>query len=436
MGRHHRLILLALAAALCGCGSGKEPAPDPKLPAVREIDSAGCSPVTYGGAGSPDLLIGVSSVLQGDYALSDGLPAVNAIKLAFAQRGWKAGRYAVGLQVCDEVAAATGLPEDAVCAGNARSFAGNRAVAAVLGGYFSTCSLAMVGHLNRAPAGPLALVSGSNSYVGLTRAGPGVEPGEPERHYPTGHRSYARVAPIDDAQAAAAVLHFRRLGSQRLVALHSGDPYGKGLVAAFEFSAKAAGSTIAGRGSWDPSARRYRRLARRVAASGADGIFLAGYSSDNVARLLRDLRAHVEHAPIIASDGFADAPSLVEGAGAVAEGLTYLSGFLPVVALPAEGQRFAAEYEQRFGQPPRTYAVNYGQAALLVLDALGRSDGTRASIVDEILGARVQDGLTGDFTIDPDGDTSAQTIAVTEIRDGRAHYVGKLTPPERLIASR
>ena len=202
---------------------------------------------------------------------------------------------------------------------------------------------------------------------------------------------------------------------------------------AFEFS---GGRDVVATGSWDPGARGYRRLADRVAAARPDGIFLAGYSSDNAARLIRDLRARAGRATIIASDGFADAPTLVEGAGSRAEGLIYLSGFLPPAALPPAGRSFAAEYERRFGQPPTTYAVNFGQAALLVLDAIARSDGTRSGIVDEILGAEVDDGLMGDFSIDENGDTSAQTVAVTEIRDGRAHHVGTLTPPAELIASR
>ena len=47
-------------------------------------------------------------------------------------------------------------------------------------------------------------VSPANTYVGLTDNVPGVSaPGEPQKYYPTGKRTYLRIVPIDSIQAAA-----------------------------------------------------------------------------------------------------------------------------------------------------------------------------------------------------------------------------------------
>ena len=73
----------------------------------------------------------------------------------------------------------------------------------MLGTFNSGCAVAALPELNRAPGGPLALISPSNSVVGLTRGGPGVDPALPGALYPTGRRNYLRVYPTDDLQGAA-----------------------------------------------------------------------------------------------------------------------------------------------------------------------------------------------------------------------------------------
>ena len=61
----------------------------------------------------------------------------------------------------------------------------------------SPCAQIEIPILNRARAGPLAIISPSNTHIGLTR--PSNAPpwsgwrGEPDVYYPTGERNYARV---------------------------------------------------------------------------------------------------------------------------------------------------------------------------------------------------------------------------------------------------
>ena len=51
--------------------------------------------------------------------------------------------------------------------------------------------------------GGLAQISPANTYVGLTTDEPGSEQGEPDKYYPTGERTYARIVPKDTIQGAA-----------------------------------------------------------------------------------------------------------------------------------------------------------------------------------------------------------------------------------------
>ena len=93
-------------------------------------------------------------------------------------------KFTVGVQVCDEASAASPLPSPAKCARNAKAFAADPGVVAVLGPVTSTCTAATLPIVNGAPGGPLPVISMSNTYLGLTRAGPGVGEGPSRRALP------------------------------------------------------------------------------------------------------------------------------------------------------------------------------------------------------------------------------------------------------------
>ena len=87
--------------------------------------------------------------------------------------------------------------------------------------------------LNRAPNGPLAMVSPANTYVGLTHPGPGTVAGEPGKYYPTGKRNYARVVAADDYQGAADAVLAKSLGVKKVFILNDKEAYGLGVATNF-----------------------------------------------------------------------------------------------------------------------------------------------------------------------------------------------------------
>ena len=131
--------------------------------------------------------------------------------------------------------------------------------------------------LNRAPHGPLADISGSNTYVGLTRAVAGTTaPGEPQRYFPGGQRSYARLAPTDDVQGAADALVAQRLGLRRAFVLDDRSPYGTALAGSFRSTASRLGVGVVGTAHVSPAAHDYRALAGRVRAAHPTVVVVAG----------------------------------------------------------------------------------------------------------------------------------------------------------------
>ena len=100
-------------------------------------------------------------------------------------------------------------------------------------------------------------------------------------------------------------------------------------------------------------------------------------------------------------------------AGPAAHGLYFSSTDVPPRAQPPAGRRFARD--SGTSDTPLFGVLPAGQAAELVLDAIARSDGTRASVLEELRGAKVENGILGDFHIDPNGDITPARLAIFRI---------------------
>jgi branched-chain amino acid transport system substrate-binding protein len=87
--------------------------------------------------------------------------------------------------------------------------------------------------------------------------------------------------------------------------------------------------------------------------------------------------------------------------------------------LPPEGTAFARRFARtQAGVEVEPSAIYAAQAAQVVLDAIGRSDGTRASVLDELFRTRVRDGLLGDFEFDERGDITESPITILRVAGG------------------
>ena len=75
----------------------------------------------------------------------------------------------------------------------------------------------------------IAQISPSNTAIGLTRAGPGAGPGEPDRYYPTGRRHFFRLLPNDRVQGAALAALMQRRRCGRVAVIDDAAVVGRGL---------------------------------------------------------------------------------------------------------------------------------------------------------------------------------------------------------------
>ena len=374
-----------------------------------------CREVSSGGR-KPDVLIASELALRGvDGADSRGM--ADTIRFVLEQRGFRAGRFTVGYRSCDNSSPHAVIWEPRRCAANANAYTRADKLVAVIGTIHSNCSRVEVPILNRAPGGPLALVSSVNVYPNLTRGGrlklrpPSGRRGEPGVYYPTGVRSFLRVIGRADQEGVASALLAKQLGLRRVYLLYSdfedGDVKWTG---PFRRTAERLGIEIAGeKEASDDSI--YDAVVRRVARADVDGVMLGGAVGTLVERLRKRLGPRVA---LIGGSGYAYIPDLLDEIGRAAHGM-----YVATTEVTADGpgmtpaaKRFAAE----LGPTAHGgYALQTAQATEVVLQAIARSDGTRASVVRELHATRVHDGLVGDFGFDRYGDITPARVTILRV---------------------
>jgi ABC-type branched-subunit amino acid transport system substrate-binding protein len=127
------------------------------------------------------------------------------------------------------------------------------------------------------------------------------------------------------------------------------------------------------------------------------------------------------------------APWLVKFTGEDAEGMMISRPGLPLERLPAAGATFVARFTAAIGEQPDPTSVYAAQAADVLLDAIGRSNGTRASVLQQLFATQVHNRIIGSFTITPQGDTTARTITIYRITHGTFRVWNVKTPPANLL---
>jgi branched-chain amino acid transport system substrate-binding protein len=431
--RRTALVLIgcaALALALAACG-GNDDEGD-----VSEIQSvnAECGEVRYSGSGSAEKLIVSDLPLQGDSAeRSDQMNA--AILQEIARKGWQAGPDTqLAFQECDDSLASTGEWDEARCQANARAYASNPDVIGVIGTYNSGCAAVEIPILNRAG---IPMVSPGNTFVCLTEPSPTLcNPEEPDVYYPTGGRNYIRVVPNDAVQGAGMASFAYDEGVRRpFVLIAADDPTSEGQGMTFANAGKSLGMEIAGIEHFDPEAKSYTGLMSKAQAAGADAVFLGTILELGGAQLIKDkvavLGPNVGAVKLLAPDGFAQQSTIDEAGPSSAGMFVSLPGKVPD-ALRGPGRDFVFQLESQVGDEPiEVFAPYAGQAAELLIDAI-RVGKDRAGAIDALFGARVNEGITGSFSITPSGDPSPAPISVQRAADS-FELAKTITPPPQLV---
>jgi branched-chain amino acid transport system substrate-binding protein len=416
---------LVLATVGSGGTSKKQATPLP---------SSSCAPLVYKGSGTPKFVIASDLPRQGAQR-SQSNQMTQAEQFVMSRAHWKAGAYTVGFQDCDDSTAQAGKWDSAKCSQNGNAYARNSSVIGVVGTFNSGCSEIIVPILNRAPGGPVGMVSPANTYTGLTTAGPGTAPGEPNKYYPTGKRNYARVVAQDQYQGAADAMLMKRLGVKKVYILNDKEAYGLGVATNTRNSANILKIKVTGFAAFDPKASDYTALASKIKDTGADALYIGGLVCENGGKLIKDMRATLgPKVKMILPDGFTPISAVAQGAGAAAEGAYVSVAGVPNSKLKGAGKAFlVALTKQLHGTPPDPYAVYAAQAMVVMLNAISKSNGTRASVTQQILKTNLANSITGTVKFNAQGDVQGGPVAIYRIKAGKSTDYAVLYPPNSLV---
>jgi ABC-type branched-subunit amino acid transport system substrate-binding protein len=249
-----------------------------------------------------------------------------------------------------------------------------------------------------------------------------------------------RTAISDDLQGQVLAKLLSDEGASNVGIIALNDSYGQGL--ADSFAANFSG-TVASRQDYDPNAPGFDAEVSNLASSGAaDFICICFPESGALIHQAAFEQGLLEGARWFYTDGLKDDPFPEK---AFPDNAAQLSGFLGTFPTSSSASNvvsaldtFTADYEAAFGEAPGPFAVQFYDAALLVMLSAAASDGTGLGIRDAMqatssggtscslvdclsLAADGEDfdfvGATGEIEFDGNGDPSGAFYEVWRFND-------------------
>jgi branched-chain amino acid transport system substrate-binding protein len=405
-----RVLVPALVAlAVAGCGA-----------AARVTDRIGGSTLTIYFAGP---FRGASS--------SGAEAALDGAKLALQDSQGRIGRYRVALKLLDDSTPQSDGWDPNQTTADVRNVLADPTAIGYLGDFNSGATAIAIPPLNRVG---IPEVSPGSSAVGLTTTGPGASPGEPQKYYPSGRRTFARVVPSDATQALALVHLQRGMGCRQTFVLQDGEVDGEDAALSFVLTAESAGLRVVGIQAFQRAAADYTPLAVGVARTGANCILVSAIDERSAARVTARVARAMPRAMIFATAGLADRAFSSPAGGiplSVDPRVLIASPMLDTSAYPPSGRTFLAAYSRKFGTPEPQAIFGY-EAMSLLLSAIsratdrGRKPAERSEVVAEVLGARREHSVLGSYRIDSSGDTTIKRYGIYRVVNGRLSYLETL----------
>jgi branched-chain amino acid transport system substrate-binding protein len=407
------LLSLGAAAGVSGCGSGAKQA----LP---------------GNHVSGDRLTVYASLPYSGPSGPSGEAVLGGARLALAAAGGHVGRYRIVLRTLNDATAARGGWDPGQTSANARLAIRDRSTIAYLGDLNSGATAVSIPLLSQAG---VPQISPASTAVGLTRGGAEASPGEPQKYYPTGLRTFVRVIPNDSVQAAVQARVQQQAGCRRTYVLDDGEVDGNDAAMSFQVAARAIHLRVVASDQYEPGASDYTSLIQTIAQSAADCVLISALPQEHAVALTDQIGRVLPHVQLFGTAGLAEQAFVNPADGglspALAQRMVLTVATLRAGDYPPAGQRFEAAYAKRYGgwQPDAIFGY---EAMDLLIDAIsrstdhGRSPALRSRLTRALFATRDRTSVLGTYSIDRLGDTSLRLWGVYRIREGRLVFVRAL----------
>jgi branched-chain amino acid transport system substrate-binding protein len=401
-------LVVALAFGVAACGG----------------DDNGSSSSGGGGGAASSVTVYSSLPLQGA-SRAQTKAMVDGMKLALEQVGNKAGNITVNYKSLDDSTAQAGTWTPEAASANARKAAQDDTTAMYLGEFNSGASAVSIPILNEAG---VPQISPANTAVGLTTDEPGAQPGEPDKYYPSGERTYARIVPKDTIQGAALVTLMKEDGCTKVQVLNDKEVYGSGLAGDVELAAKSQGLTLVSNESIDKNAANFRSVASKAKGAGADCMFFAGVTANGAVQLYKDFAAALPDGKFYGGDGVCESGFANAKQGGIPTSVAAKTkctvATLPPDEYPAEAKQFFTDFTNKYGEKnPDPYAIYGYEAMRLAVDSIERSKtGKKEDVLKALFDTKDRQSVLGTYSIDKNGDTSLTDYGVFGLKGGEVKF--------------
>jgi branched-chain amino acid transport system substrate-binding protein len=373
------------------------------------------------------LTVDVSVPLQGASRVQ-GEAVRNGAQMALSAIHGRIGRYRVTMRTLDDATIASDKWNPGQTELDANVAIADRETIGYVGDLDSGASAISIPLLNRFA---IAQVSPASTAVGLTSASLGANPGEPEKYYPTGIRTFARVVPSDAVEASAQVQLERSDRCRKVFVLDDGEVDGFDAAQSFGDAAQAAALDVVANQIYDITAMNYTAEAQKVKSSGADCILISAITDDHAVELTEALAAAMPNARIFGTAGLAESTYTDPAQGGIPLALDsriqLTSPALGASLYPPSGRRFLARYKALYGATEPDAIFGY-EAMGLLLSAIDRAtghghrDAVRSLVARALLSTHDRAGAIGTYSIEPDGNPTLDRYGIYRIAEGELQF--------------
>jgi len=243
----------------------------------------------------------------------------------------------------------------------------------------------------------------------------------------SGFKTFYRVVANDNVQGPAAADYMAKiLKATKAYVIDDKSQYGQGLSSAIVAELKKDNVTVL-QDSAPVGTQDYSQLASKVASSGAQAMYYAGYYADGGV-FAKALKAAGYTGKMISGDGSKD-PNFITTAGKdAAEGWQFTCPCLDAGSNPKYAD-FASAYKKLANADPGTYSIEGYDAAnaiISVIKGLNTASPTRQAVADGVAKVDYQ-GLSKEIKFEQGGDIAGTSIYAYEIKNGTISLIGDIS---------
>jgi branched-chain amino acid transport system substrate-binding protein len=320
-----------------------------------------------------------------------------------------AGGYKLNVSVLDSGTSTAGQYDPAQAATNAKKFAADPNVVALVGPQMSGEGKAMTPILS---AANLATITPSSTNPDIT------DPKFAGQYKPGGKAIYFRTVTTDAYQGPNMANYMRdTLKVKSVYILDDSGAYGVGMANAYEAQAKKIGLNVLGHDQLDPKEADYTTVLTKIKGLNPDAVYYGGVAQAGVkvAKQIYDIMPKVIRA---GGDGMVDG-GILSGVGFPAIEGWYTTQASPDAVDDPANAAWAARYTKTYNMTPSLYAITAYDAAMVIGDAVKRVAASgqpvnRDTVRDAIQHSNVKT-MQGPVSFDQNGDITSKVISVWQI---------------------